>query len=87
MNGVSYTVEAGQRLGPVPVIPAADHNDTYTAVVHGTTCGLGDGGPHFQKGPGTAATMRFIPQGSCDPAGPGVPNLGLVFEGDWSGGH
>ena len=72
---------AGQRLGPVPVVPAADLNDVYSAVVHGTQCGLGDAGPLFQKGPGSSVTMRLKPQGNCDPAGPGVPNLDVAFEG------
>jgi hypothetical protein len=87
VNGLSFTLAAGERRGPVPVIPAADSNDTYTAVVQGTDCGLGDAGPHFQKGPGTSVTMRLVPFGTCDPAGSGVPNLSLKFEGDWSGGH
>jgi hypothetical protein len=89
VNGVAYVVAAGKRLGPVPVIPAPDRNDTYGAVVHGTNCGLGDGGPDFQEGAGTSVTMRFeaTPSDVCDAAGPGVPNLKLVWEGAWSGGH
>ena len=31
------------------MIPAAYSNDTYTAVVQGTDCGLGDAGPHFPE--------------------------------------
>jgi hypothetical protein len=81
VNGLSYTVQPGQHLGPVPVIPRADRNDAYSAVVHGTQCGTGDSSPFFQKPPGSSITMLLVPEGACDPAGSGVPNLNVVLEG------
>jgi hypothetical protein len=91
VNGVRYLVAAGATKGPVPVVPAANHNDTYSIVIAGTMCGMGDGGPHFQEGPGTAVTLRVVAMGpesmGCPEAGPDTPNFKLVWEGAWSGGH
>src|SRR5439155_1823783 len=81
INGASYNLAPGQRLGPVPFVPDPEGHESYSAVVAGTSCGLGDSGiPALEKPPGTSVTMRLTPQGACDPAGPGVPNLDVAFE-------
>lgn len=91
INGLRYLVNAGEVRGPVPVEPSPNGNDTYSIVIAGTDCGMGDAGPHFQEGPGTAVTLRLFAMapdhGGCDAAGPGVPYLDLAWEGAWSGGH
>ena len=86
VNGVAYHLRLGEVRGPVPVQPQADLNDTYSVVVTGTNCGLGDAGPHFQGGPGSAVTLRVIvfPGTACDVAA-GIPNIGVSWEGATSG--
>jgi hypothetical protein len=88
VNGAAYHLRVGEVRGPVPVEPKADRNDTYTVVMSGTNCGLGDAGPHFQSGAGTSVTLRVVTfvGGGCDPAA-GVPNIGVAWEGAWSGAH
>ncbi len=52
---------------------------------------MGDAGPHFQEGAGTAVTLRIVPMGpksgGCTETGPDVPNFRLAWEGAWFGGH
>jgi hypothetical protein len=67
VNGKSFTVEGGQKVGPVPVTRSADGNDIIEMrLAAEPTCGMGDADGYFPKPGSYLLTIESSP-GSCNP--------------------
>ncbi len=65
VNGQSFTLTAGQRLGPVVVTPAASGNDIIeVGMASEPTCGVGDAQGYFRVGLSYVLTVNSSP-GQC----------------------
>lgn len=66
VNGVTYTVGPGRRVGPVAVEPSQDGNDVISMSLVGMpSCGTGGAGSDFQGGAGRAFTLTIVASGDC----------------------
>ena len=77
VNGRSFTLDPGQKVGPVPITRSADGNDVIELrLAQVPTCGMGDADGYFARPGNYVLTIESTP-GSCNP--PSGPIAGVRY--------